>query len=417
MSISDPRSPDPTPPRLLRRRDLGGLAAAVAAVPVIGLFPDLPAAAAPAGAPAGAPERLRLRRDPGSVVSALDVPLAARAARARAGGPVRTPVLETGRFAMVGLTWGSGRARIRVRTRTAGGGWTPWRALPVLADGPDRSTAEGRATPHATEPLWVGASEAVQVEIDGDLQRPVLALVDPGVRAEDAEADGPDRVDDEADSVDRSSVRRASAPRRPRRVPRPEVRRRKAWGPNRRLLGEGPGEVRTVRQVHVHHTVSANDYRRRDVPGLIRSMYRYHTKTLGWSDIGYNFLVDRFGRIWVGRKGSLGMAQGAHTLGFNDTSVGVSVIGDFETARPRTEVLGAIARIAAWKLDRFDRDPTANIRVLSTGSDKYDAGRRVRLPVIDGHRDTNDTACPGRHLYKKLPAIRRRTARRMKRFG
>ena len=52
----------------------------------------------------------------------------------------------------------------------------------------------------------------------------------------------------------------------------------------------------------------------------------------------------------------------------------------------------------------------------STGSDKYAEGERVQLPVIDGHRDTNDTACPGEQLYAKLPEIRRRSQRRINRW-
>ncbi|MEQ6901267.1 N-acetylmuramoyl-L-alanine amidase [Nocardioides sp. YIM 152588] len=423
MSFSDSCSPDPSRPRQLRRRDLGGLAAAVAAAPVIGLAPDLPGAAARAAAP----ERLRLRRDPGSVVAALDVPLSSAAGTARSapGAAVRTAVLETDRFSMLGVTWGSGRGRIRVRTRGVAGGWSGWRVLPPLHDGPDGATAEA-GTPPATEPVWVGPCSAVQVEVDGAVRRPVLALIDPGSLPQDASDGGrvaardggtdPGDATDTTDATDGTDGADTVAAEK-KGVPQPKVRLRKAWGANPKLLSDGPGRIRTVKQVHVHHTVNSNGYKRRDVPALIRGMYRYHTKSLGWSDIGYNFLVDRFGRIWVGRKGSLKMAQGAHTLGFNSTSVGVSVIGNFETARPRKEVLAAIARIAAWKLDAFDRDPTAKIRVRSSGSDKYRAGRRVKLPVIDGHRDTNDTACPGRHLYKKLPAIRRRTARRIKRFN
>jgi hypothetical protein len=49
--------------------------------------------------------------------------------------------------------------------------------------------------------------------------------------------------------------------------------------------------------------------------------------------------------------------------------------------------------------------------VTSEGSDRFRAGRTVKLPVIDGHRDTNDTACPGRHLYAALPKVRRRAAK------
>ncbi len=169
----------------------------------------------------------------------------------------------------------------------------------------------------------------------------------------------------------------------------------------------------------MHHTVNSNAYSRGDVPGMIRGMYRYHTNNLGWADIGYNFLVDRFGRIWVGRKHSTwtgkSMIQGAHTLGFNHASVGVSVIGNFESGRPNKKILNAVARLAAWKLDAFGRHPLEKISIRSTGSDRYRAGKKVKLPVIDGHRDTNDTACPGSYLYQKLPVIRRRTARRINR--
>ena len=146
-------------------------------------------------------------------------------------------------------------------------------------------------------------------------------------------------------------------------------------------------------------------------------MYRYHTKNLGWSDIGYNFLVDRFGRLWTGRAGGARRAvRGAHTLGFNSTSTGVAVIGNFETGKPSQKVLTALVHLAAWKLDKYDRKPRGKVKVFSHGSDRYSYGRKVRLPVLDGHRDTNQTACPGTSLYRRLPGVRRRAAERIARF-
>ena len=71
--------------------------------------------------------------------------------------------------------------------------------------------------------------------------------------------------------------------------------RRRAWGANEKWRNGGPWFNRTIQQVHVHHTVNSNDYAPEDVPALLRGIYRYHTKNLGWSDVGYNFLVDRFG--------------------------------------------------------------------------------------------------------------------------
>jgi len=198
---------------------------------------------------------------------------------------------------------------------------------------------------------------------------------------------------------------------RPGFVPRPDMRGRKKWGANKRWRNGGPTYNRTIKQVHVHHTASSNGYSRHDVPAMIRGMYRYHTKYLGWSDIAYNFLVDRFGRIWVGRAGGAARAvRGAHTLGFNNTSTGIAVIGNYDNARPSDAVLDAVAAIAAWKLRSYHRDPLGSTRVWSHGSDRFRAGRRVVLPTIDGHRDTNQTACPGRHLYHHLPEIRHRTA-------
>jgi uncharacterized protein with LGFP repeats len=146
-------------------------------------------------------------------------------------------------------------------------------------------------------------------------------------------------------------------------------------------------------------------------------MYRYHTKNLGWSDIGYNFLVDRFGRSWVGRAGGPAKpVRGAHTLGFNHASTGVAVIGNFESKRPKGDVVTAIVHLAAWKLHMYGRHPRGWTNVWSHGSDRFPAGRKVRLRVIDGHRDTNYTACPGKYLYKRLPDIRRRAGDRIQRL-
>ena len=74
-------------------------------------------------------------------------------------------------------------------------------------------------------------------------------------------------------------------------------------------------------------------------------------------------------------------------------------------------------RLAAWKLDKYGRNPKGTVKVYSHGSDRFPAGRTVRLPVIDGHRDTNQTACPGTHLYQRLPNVRRRAAERVARFS
>jgi uncharacterized protein with LGFP repeats len=170
---------------------------------------------------------------------------------------------------------------------------------------------------------------------------------------------------------------------------------------------------RTIKQAHIHHTAGTNAYSRSDVPAIIRGDYWYHTQVLGWSDLGYNFVVDKFGRIWEGRAGGIDRpVRGAHTLGFNHESFGVAAIGNIDSTAPPPELVRSLVRLSAWKLDRYDRQPSGYTRVRSEGSDRYPEGTWVRLPVIDGHRDTNQTACPGDALYAKLPEIRRRAQAR-----
>ena len=342
---------------------------------------------------------LQLSSHGGSGVNSLDIPLDSQRLSALGGGRWQTRQLPTSTHSMVALTWtrGSQVPNIRFRSRI-GGKWQGWQTLSPLQDLPDLD-AEERTAVAGSDLVWIGAANGIQVDVSGE--RPeglTLVLLHPAQELELA------RV------APRTSSRGEEQTQE--RAPRPELRGRRDWGAERSWRSGEPTYNDSIRQVHVHHTVNSNTYSRQDVPGLIRGMYRYHTHNLGWSDIGYNFLVDRFGRIWVGRAGGARRpVRGAHTLGFNSTSCGVSVIGNFETTKPTYRVLNSVAALAAWKLDRYGRNPRGHIRVTSEGSDNYRAGHRVRLPVIDGHRDTNDTACPGRYLFEALPRIRRRAKR------
>ena len=347
---------------------------------------------------------LRLGHVSGSTTRSLALPLAAAGLHHVGDEVWRTQRLGTTTYRMVGVTWQGRDPHLRVRTRDAHG-WTRWMRAPVISDLPNGASAEERrSSTRGTDLLWVGPSDGVQVSVRGPRPRDLeLVLIDPGVLPGDATATRP------------STARAATTV--PTGAPRPLLGSRKAWGADETWRTSDPRYNKTIKQVHVHHTATGNDYRRRDVPGLIRGMYRYHTANLGWSDIGYNFLVDRFGRTWVGRAGGPGRrVRGAHTLGFNNTSTGVAVIGNFEGQPPNDEIVTAIVHLAAWKLDRNDREPDGTIVVRSRGSDLYPDGERVRLPVIDGHRDTNQTACPGVDLYDLLPRIRHRTQRRVDRF-
>lgn len=400
------------PTRVLVR----ALAGATAAALTVSLAPAATSAPAGAGDPTWSQKwstddgPLRLGKAEGGV-RATSVPLDSDLLARR---------MPTGTFTMVAVTWQdadvepedieAGDIEVRVRQD---GRWQQPLELTPLEDGPDLSeslvddTIGRQGAPRlGTELAWVGEAEGVQVDlgIDGDELPDGLQL---------------ELIDARPLASDRPMTQ-WRAPRDDGSAPRPDILTRKQWGANPDWRDGTLRINKTIKQVHVHHTATGNDYRRADVPGILRGIYRYHTKTLHWADIGYNFLIDRFGRTWMGRAGGKGGAakpvQGAHTLGFNKNSTGVAVLGNFESKRPPARVITSIVALAAWKLDAYDRDPTGKIRVRSTGSDLYDDGEVVRLPVIDGHRDTNQTACPGRKLYKRLPEIRRLTKKRINAF-
>ncbi|MFD3315314.1 N-acetylmuramoyl-L-alanine amidase [Streptomyces sp. NPDC058694] len=193
---------------------------------------------------------------------------------------------------------------------------------------------------------------------------------------------------------------------------RPRIVTRRGWGADETLRERNFSYTKTVKAAFVHHTASGNNYRCAQAPSVIRSIYRYHVKSSGWRDIGYNFLIDKCGNIYEGRAGGVAKpVMGAHTLGFNTNSMGIAVLGSFGTANPPAAAVKAIAKLTAWKLGLFGANPKGKTYLKSGGGNLYRKGKNVRLNVISGHRDGFATECPGGRLYAKLGTARATSAR------
>ncbi|MFG2791389.1 peptidoglycan recognition protein [Streptomyces sp. NPDC048419] len=194
--------------------------------------------------------------------------------------------------------------------------------------------------------------------------------------------------------------------------PRPRIITRRGWGADEKLREKGFVYTKKVKVAFVHHTSSGNGYSCSQAASVIRGIYRYHVKSMGWRDIGYNFLVDKCGNIYEGRAGGVAKAVlGAHTLGFNSNSMGVAVLGSFGSHKPPAAALRAISRLTAWKLGLYGANPRGKAYLKSGGGNLYRKGKNVRLNVISGHRDGFATACPGIQLYRKLGTARSTAAR------
>jgi hypothetical protein len=348
--------------------------------------------------------RLLLQTDASSGVGILEKPLK-ELGLAKAGTDLwQTPVLDTALVTMVGFTWRDGvrLPELQARFRTKGG-WSPWRTAPPMRDLPDPASGEGIGKA-GTVPLVVEATDGVQVRVAGP-PPPELSIT--LIHAAPIAGDARLVAGKTSGMASGSPMMRSSAVA----VPMPLIYSRSQWGANESWRDGPPRYNSTILQAHVHHSASGNGYAQGDVPALIRSFYKYHTHSLGWSDIAYNFLIDSFGTVWEGRYGGIDQpVRGAHTLGFNASSTGICVIGNLDSAKPTQATLDSLAQLAAWKLAAYGRDPQGWTQVTSEGSDKFKSGRVVTLPVIDGHRDTNDTACPGGNLYAQLANLRAATA-------
>jgi uncharacterized protein with LGFP repeats len=306
---------------------------------------------------------------------------------ARTTGEARE-VLRQRTFSMVAVRWrGERPERIEVQAQRPDGRWGAWTELEPMASSPDRKLA-----PSATEPLWVGESRGVRVRSESgtaDAAKLDVVLIDAGRAQSDA------------------------SPVTTQAVGRPAVISRAAWGADEGIRCMDAEYMPTVKAATIHHTAGTNDYTQADSAAIVRGIYVYHAQTLGWCDIGYNALVDKYGQIFEGAYGGLDRAiHGAHAGGFNDFTFGVSMMGLYNGVAPTDVQLESVSRIVAWKLAGSYRNPRGQVTLISTGggTSKYPAGTAVNLPVIFAHRDVGNTECPGNIGYQQLPRIRDRVA-------
>ena len=320
--------------------------------------------------------------------------------------------LRTGDFSAVGVTWQADGdevdVAVQVRTRSDEG-WSDWTEVEVQAStATDADGVEGersRTTRAGSDPLFVGPSDAVQVRVDAGEQTPrdlELVLVDPGTSPADA------AVGDAAPPLLGGSTAGA-APAMPDYVSRA------GWGADESLRTCEPSTSSTIKGGILHTTATGNDYSAGQSAAVMRSMYAYHTKSLGWCDLGYNLLVDRFGTLFEGRWGGVDRPViGAHTGGFNTDTFGVSMIGNHDLVTPSEATLETVRRVFAWKLGLYGLDPQGTTTYTSAGGSAtfHRKGAQVVAAVISGHRDYSSKSCPGNYAYPLLPSLRAAVAER-----
>ena len=343
-----------------------------------------------------------------------------------------TEPMETNDFVVAGVTWeGAAPEAVEIRTLTHGE-WGQWYSLDI--------EDEGEGTP-GTEPYMAAGSSGIQVRVAGANRTTSLSLSlntgeGTGGTEEPADVSEPEvtpepetdlepatNVDSPTEAAFMPALLRtdstftnaaATAFGNPVQAPQvvdvaaPRIMSRAQWGAE---ATSWPPKTVALSGAIIHHTAGINTYTAAESPAIVKAIWNYHTFGRGWGDIGYNFLVDKYGQVFEGRTGSLASAAGtmvigAHAAPANTGSVGVSVLGNYTSIDPTKESLDAVASVLAWQFGRAGIDP------FGTFSYTDRSGVKRSINAISGHLDVSSTACPAR-IYPRLGQIRTAVADRI----
>jgi len=364
------------------------------AAPALSLRPYMPGAA---DFESRLPQAQRLAEDAGAASAGGN----GRGARAHEGARwITPPVTAPHRFDLVGVAREPRELEIRARDR--GGEWSEWveqaDGTPIYVDGADEAQVRAPFQPRG-ELHFVNVSGTGGSAADSLLK---------GARS----------------AINSAFISAASGFVAEAAAPKPKLVSRAAWGADLAEGGcppRGPPEYGEVRAAVIHHTVNANEYTPAEAPGIVLGICRFHVYGNGWNDIGYQALVDRFGRLYKGRAGGVGSAVvGAQAQGFNSQTTAIASIGSNDTLKLNRKARAAVIGYLAWKLALHGVVPATGATQLTSGGgslSRYPVGAVVTLPRVIGHRDVGATECPGNALWAQIAAIRKLVQKRIKSYA
>ncbi|MRK02930.1 SpoIID/LytB domain-containing protein [Aeromicrobium sp. S22] len=284
-------------------------------------------------------------------------------------------------FSMLGVTWDGGldedHTRVEARWRSDGT-WSDWTELHT-----DPAPEEGGRP--GTEPQWVGSADGAEVRVasteDAKPRGLSLSTIDPEA----------DTTDDRAATASPAvAVTQAAA------VAKPSIVSRASWGASGSGGCDNPVYGKTTRGAVIHHTAGNNTYTKAQSKAIVKATQAYHVKSRNWCDIGYNFLVDKYGQIFEGRAGGTTKpVRAAHSGNdaVNQETMGVSLMGTFSTTAPSAAMKSAVVNLVSWRF--------ASYKLKAKGT--YSLGGKT-LNRVAGHRNVVGTECPGNAAYAWLSA-------------
>ena len=308
-------------------------------------------------------------------------------------GPVLTAQSDIDtEVAVVGVSWrGTDPGAVRLRAQTDGQ-WSDWAGIEVVR-------AEEIM---GTEGDVVLGADTIQVQVQGPSVKVMLDVWGSDPVAADRDAEQQTRVD--GSSV--GSTQAITPETTSSTVNGPVINTRQQWGADESVRKWSPNYIEETKGITLHHTAGVNDYSAAQVPSILRGIYQYHAVTLDWGDVGYNMLVDKYGRAWEGRRGGANTSlRVAQALGMNYATAGISILGDYDRVEVPRAGFEAMAAVTAWKLDAHNLSVNSTFR----HTNEYEGWTRT-LPTVHMHRDVNQTVCPGRYFAARIAEFRSRVS-------
>ena len=348
------------------------------------------------------------------------------------GGVTVREVTQDKPFSLVALTGDLAGTSTRVRAKRPDGSWGPWYQTEYETAAPDPSPASGAGLagparpagptegPRSTDPVFVGATTTVQIAVTRPLDAP---MTPPAPPSDPPEKDGlgyrpASKQQPFGQNISAILISPPQTPAKTQWTPpsgvlmpgqAPSIISRAEWGADESLRCGSPQYDNGIRAAVIHHTAGSNDYSPLESAGIVKAIYTYHSKTMGWCDIAYNALVDKYGQVFEGSAGGLTKAvEGFHTGGFNRNTWGVAMIGNFNDVPPTPIQLRTVGRLLGWRLGLDGVDPKGTVALESAGSHytTFPAGAIANLRTIFTHRDVGNTDCPGNAAYALMDEIR-----------
>ncbi|MBP7006886.1 MAG: N-acetylmuramoyl-L-alanine amidase [Candidatus Pacebacteria bacterium] len=157
----------------------------------------------------------------------------------------------------------------------------------------------------------------------------------------------------------------------------------------------------------VHHTGGTDANPLADTSHHTAKMVDEFHKSKGWDGIGYNWFIEKDGKLVKGRDEN---KTGAHTIGYNDKSIGICLAGNFDTTLPTKEQTETLRKLLLEKMVQYSI-PKENIVPHRKFASKTCFGRKLvdtwAMELTEKSKPVENSEARAKKAEMKLEAIRK----------